>query len=165
MTVGTKMGLSVSALLILTVACLVATFGVVVDSKTASVATATQALSEAPSLIDVEPVRTIFQRALDLDGDEHSYLITTFTVANNARKEICNFKGQAVLETGRLERSTRATFFLKLQPNEHKPVDVNFQLNPSLSSDVVFMDLPLRKITARWTTKDVTFCDGTSYSQ
>ncbi len=160
----TKIGLPVSASLILTVALLIGTFGIVVDGKTASIANSPQALTEAQGLIEVEPVRTIFQRDLDLDGDEHSYFITTFTVSNKAGKEICNFKGQAVLETGRRERSTRAAFFVKLQPNDHSRIDVNFQLDPRLTSDAAFIDLPLREIRARWTTQEVTFCDGTSYT-
>jgi len=118
----------------------------------------------AASPIEVRPITLVFQRRLDLDGNEHSMFIATSRVKNITDRSICQFSGRALVQTKSEQRETNGSFFIKLRPNEEKDVDVNVVLSQNNKTDAALSAQPLKEITMQWVNEKVAVCEGQSDS-
>ena len=116
------------------------------------------ALSESYPL-KVSVVTVSFERSLDLDHNEHAYLITTFALENMSMASICEIWASTSFGTVGLSRSGRLWYVKTLKPGEIRWFDDQTMLDEDAYK--ALRDVPLERVSSHWKTEKIKMCDGT----
>ena len=127
-------------------------------SETAESSPTPPALSDTYPL-KVSTVTVRFERALDLDHNEHASLTTTFAIMNTSKAAICEVWAKTSVRTDGHSLSQSLWFVKSLKPGEIRSVEDETRLDEDVYK--AFKDIPLEKIVTNWKTEKVKMCDGT----
>jgi hypothetical protein len=126
-------------------------------SNTSCAKSLTQAYTVKSFPLDVWALTVTFERALDLDHDEHAYFEAEFVFENKSTTTVEEVYGNAVLSIGGVKQSILGDLPTRLEPGEMRDITISF---PQRGTDTEITRTPLSQVNAHWQSTSIRLCDG-----
>jgi hypothetical protein len=104
-----------------------------------------------------------FERALDLDREEHATLTAIVYLKNNSNKKIIEYSGKETFLFDDVVRSEGLLSFA-IDPGQIVQVNVVYLLGDDNANDAILSTAPLKLIVGCWSSEAIKFSDGSTMS-